>query len=200
MKLHYAPTSPYVRKVMIAAHELGVADQFELATTTPETIVADLAPDNPLAQIPTLVLDDGSALYDSLPIIDYLHTVHGGGLIPPAGPERWTCLRRHALGHGLIDIVIFRVRDQRKPEALRDKAGDDKLRAALVRTLDALEREVPDFADGFTIAEIAIVCGLGHQDFRYPESGWRSGRPKLAAWYDGIVKRPSVAATAPREG
>lgn len=197
MRLHYAPTSPYVRKVMVAAHELGIADRFTLTTTSPDTVVPDVAPDNPLAQIPTLVLEDGTALYDSLVIIEFLDERYGGSLVPKQGAARWTVLRRHALGHGLIDATVGRLHEGRRPEEFRYPAAGEKLLAATHRVLDALENEQPGAPSGFSVGEIAIACGLGYVDYRFPETDWRAGRPELARWYVGIEARPSMAATRP---
>ena len=98
MKLHWAPTSPYARKVLVVAHECGLAERLELVATTPETVEADLSGANPLGRIPALITEEGAALYDSTVICEYLDHRSGRGLFPPPGPKRWTVLRRHALG------------------------------------------------------------------------------------------------------
>ena len=120
MKLHWSPRSPFVRKVMIFAYEAGLADRFErvrsvVAMTKPN---AALMPDNPLSKLPTLVLDDGSALFDSFVICEYLDGLHAGApLVPKAGPERWQVLRWHALGNGLLDmLVLWRNERDREPQ------------------------------------------------------------------------------------
>ena len=99
MKLHWSPRSPYVRKVMIVAHEHGVAGSIDrvrsaVAMTQPNP---ELMRDNPLSKIPALLLDDGPALFDSAVICEYLDSLHGGSLFPANGPERWQALRWHAL-------------------------------------------------------------------------------------------------------
>lgn len=196
MKLHWAPTSPYVRKVTVAAHELGLADRFDLVRTTPENVVADVAADNPLGQIPTLVLADGTVLFDSFVIVEYLDNLAGGALVPPAGPERWRTLTLHALGHGVIDAANRRVNELRRP------AGEISLRqlemkwAEIGRALDRLERTPLD-ADRPDVASIAIACALGYLDFRFPDEAWRPGRPALAGWYRRFSGRPSMLATNP---
>ena len=109
MKLHWSPRSPFVRKVMVAAHELGLADRIDRVRTVVRMIQpnADLLPDNPLSKIPTLVLADGTVLFDSVVICEYLDALAGGGtLFPPSGPERWTALARHALANGLLFLAI----------------------------------------------------------------------------------------------
>ncbi len=118
-KLHWSPTSPYVRKVMVAAHELGLAGRFDLVATRPETVVADVAPDNPLGRVPALVLPDGTTLFDSLVIAEYLNETAGGALFPRPGAARWRTLTLHALGHGVIDAAIAIVAEGRRNESER---------------------------------------------------------------------------------
>jgi len=107
MKLHWSPRSPYVRKVMIVAHELGLTDRIE----TMRTVVGGTTPhvalmrENPLGKIPTLVLEDGSVLYDSPVICEYLDTLHDAPKLFPSWPERLLALRRLALGDGMLDIA-----------------------------------------------------------------------------------------------
>src|SRR5438105_4191372 len=108
MKLHWSPRSPFVRKVMIAAHELGLVGKLDcvrtvVATTEPHAL---LMRENPLSKIPTLVLDDGTVIYDSAVILEYLDGLHDGPkLIPAAQPERITALRRQSLGDGFLDFL-----------------------------------------------------------------------------------------------
>jgi glutathione S-transferase len=201
MKLHWSPRSPYVRKVMIAAYEAGLADRFERV----RSVVAMRKPnrtvmlDNPLSKIPTLVLDDGRALFDSAVICEYLDSLHTGTpLFPPSGPQRWEALRWHALGDGMLDaLILWRNEREREPvQRLQDlmEAFGLKTRAALAlldREADALE------AAAFGIGHIAIVCALGYLDFRFADFNWRSGHPRIAAWFGRQSQRPSVQKTAP---
>ena len=95
MKLHWSPKSPYVRKVMICVAELGLSPRIELQRSVAAMLApnASLMQDNPLSKIPTLVLDDGLALFDSVVICEYLDHLAGGSLYPVAGPARWQALR-----------------------------------------------------------------------------------------------------------
>lgn len=199
MKLHWSPRSPFVRKVMIAAHELDLAGQI----TTIRTVVQmtkpnpDLLPDNPLGKIPTLVLDNGTALYDSLVISDYLDALAGGGrLIPTGGLERSIALTRHALGSGLLDTLVLWRNERDKP---RDKQTQSWLAAFALKVhacLDHLEAQAPALAAApFGIGHIAVGCALSYLDFRFGDDDWRAGRPALAAWHDAFKQRPSVRAT-----
>ena len=195
MKLHYAATSPYVRKVMIAAHECGLAERLELLATTPETVIEDVVADNPLAQIPTLVTDEGTRIYDSTVICEYFDTTSGTGLFPAAGPERWAALTRHSLGQGVMDATIARNRERNRPEGERSKAWDDKKRVEIGRALDALEAQGSAMPLDADIGTIGVAAAIAYIDLRIPDEDWRASRPALAAWYAAFAERPSMQAT-----
>ena len=201
MKLHWSPRSPFVRKVMIFAHETSLAERFERV----RSVVAMTAPnvalmrDNPLSKLPTLVLDDGRVLFDSLVICEYLDGLHAGApMFPKTGPERWEVLRWHALGNGLLDmLVLWRNERDREPgrqlKELLDAFGV-KTDAALTQ----LEKEAAALdAAPFRIGHVAIVCALGYLDFRFPDLDWRGVHPRLAAWFAKVSQRPSVQQTVP---
>jgi hypothetical protein len=118
MKLHWSPKSPYVRKVMVCAHELDVVDKLELVRSVAAMLKpnARLMEDNPLSKIPTLVLEDGFTLFDSAVICEYLDELAKGSLFPKQGPDKWQALRWHALGDGLLDALIL-WRNEREREA-----------------------------------------------------------------------------------
>ena len=194
-RLHWSPTSPYVRKVMVVAHELGLAHRFDLVETRPATVVADVAADNPLGRIPALVFPDGTTLFDSLVIAEYLDDLGGGALFPRAGAERWRALTLHALGHGIIDAAIAIVAESRRPEAERSPAFVAARRAEIERVVDALERRPPPSAPD--IGSIAVAVGLGYLYFRMPDRDWLRDRPRLARWREAFAKRPSMEATKP---
>jgi glutathione S-transferase len=202
MKLHWSPRSPFVRKVMIAAHETGLVDRLTcvrtvVAMTEPNT---NLLSDNPLSKIPTLVLDDGSPLYDSLVICEYFDAMHDGPkLFPTDSKARWTALRRHALGNGLLDMLILwrGERERQQPSQPHLDAFAVKYKA----TLKALEKESPEIgATPFGIGHIAIGCALSYADFRFADLNWRAGHPQTAAWHASFSQRPSARATEAVEG
>jgi glutathione S-transferase len=110
MKLRQAAASPFVRKVMVAAHELGCAGHVELVPTSvsPTTANETLAPKNPLMKVKRLTTDDGQVLFDSPVICEYLDSFAGGGrLFPASAPARWMALRQQALADGILDAVIL---------------------------------------------------------------------------------------------
>jgi glutathione S-transferase len=200
MKLHWSPRSPYVRKVMIVAHELGVAQRLE----TVRTVVGGTTPhlelmrDNPLGKIPTLVLQDGAIIYDSPVICEYLDTLHDGPKLFPDWPERLTALRRLALGDGMLDIALAWLGERFRPVEKQSEPHMALWRAKLLACIDALERDADALAAGrFTIGHIAIGIALSYLDFRFDDLAWRDGHPRLAAWHATFDARPSVRANPP---
>src|SRR5258705_12288557 len=120
MKLHWSPRSPFVRKVMITAHELGLVDRISCVRTVAAATKphAELMKDNPLSKIPTLVLDDGTVIFDSPVICEYLDRLHDKPkLFPASFPERMTALRRQALGDGFLDFLLLWRNEQERAHA-----------------------------------------------------------------------------------
>lgn len=198
MKLHWSPRSPYVRKVMIAAHELGVQDRLDcvrtvVGGTTPHLALMKV---NPLGKIPTLELEDGRILYDSFVIIAYLDTLHDGPKLVPPGD--FTVLRRHALGNGMLDVGLASLAERFRPAERQSQAHQELWRLKLRTCVDALEQEAEALArDPFSVGHLAIGVALGYLDFRFESEKWREGHPKLAAWHATFNARPSVAANPP---
>jgi glutathione S-transferase len=192
-----------VRKVMVAAHELDLADRIQTVRTVVRMGAPnpDLLPDNPLSKIPTLVLEDGRVLFDSLTIIEYLNDLAGGGRLFPSGRARWEALTRHALGNGLLDLLILWRNERDKPAAAQTAEWLDSFATKTGATLDHLEREVPALAASpFGIGHIAIGCALSYLDFRFPDLAWRDGHPALMHWHADFAARPSARATEAIDG
>ena len=201
MKLYVSPASPFARKVSVTIAELKLGARVvqEPATASPVSRNDELARGNPLAKIPTLLLDDGTSLYDSPVICEYLDHISGAPrLFPAPGPARWSALRRQALADGLMDAaILLRYEQTLRPEALRWPDWMDGQSAKITGALDALEGEAPGFGAAFDIGHIAIGCALGYLDLRYEHLRWRNGRPALAAWCAMVSERPSMVATIP---
>ncbi len=204
MLLHWSPRSPYVRKVMIVAHEVGIADRIE----TVRTVVAatdpnvELMKENPQSRLPTLRLADGTALYDSRVICEYLDTLHNGEKLYPASfPERLTALRRLALGDGMLDTMLTWRGEQLRPAANQSIKHMQAWKLKTNVSVDTLEeKEVEALAASrYSIGHIAIGVAIGYIDFRFPELAWRTGHPKLAAWYASFTARPAVRANEARD-
>ena len=157
---------------------------------------ADVMAVNPLNKIPTLILEDGTALYDSRVICEYLDTLHQGPKLFPAEPgARFTALRRQALGDGLMEVIVLRLGEQGRPPANQSEKHLAAYRLKIAAALDRLEAEAGDLAETLGIGHVAIACALGHMDFRFAADNWRAGRGGLGRWYDEFARRPSMQAT-----
>lgn len=200
MKLHFAPQSPYARKVMIVAHELGCLSEIEtvISAAHPVQRNAELIARNPLGQIPALELADGNVLHDSRVICEYLDDRYGGTIFPPAGPARWRALTEQSLGDGMLaGALLARYETAARPPELqwRDWLDGqlDKARTGLA----AVERDATSLAGRIDIGTIAIACALGYLDLRFPDFGWRDRFPRVADWNLQFGQRTSLKATKP---
>ena len=200
MKLYFSAASPYVRKVMVTAIETGLDKKIQQVPTSvvPTKPNADIARDNPLMKVPTLVTDGGEALFDSRVVCEYLDSLHDGRkLIPASGGDRWRVLRMQALGDGILDAgIISRYELAIRPQ---EKQWSDWLAGQAKKITQGLDlAETENLGGPLNLGQIAIACAIGWLEFRKPIGDIRPGRPKLFAWYDEFAKRPSMQATAPK--
>lgn len=197
MKLLYQTHSPYARKVLVAAHETGLAGQLDVIhhETSPTRRNEAVYAVNPLGKVPVLLLDDGEVLFDSGVICEYIDGLHGGPkLIPMHTAGRYGVLRMQALAQGIADAGIAARWDiERRPEALRWPVLVDAYRGKIAATCDYLEREIDEGA--VDLGTIALATALSWIEFREVYD-FRAGRPRLAAWYERFSSRPSMQATA----
>ncbi len=199
MKLRFSSTSPYVRKVLIFAMEAGVDKRIESISTSAWSPDTDLPKDNPLGKVPTLVTNDGYAVYDSHVICEYLDTLHSGKKLIPHGEGRIAQLKLHALADGILDAsVSARIETAVRPKEFQWQGWVDRQKAAIVRALDELEKDCSTWGDDFLIGQITTAVALGYMDFRQTVN-WREGRLALTAWEAKVSQRRSVLATAPKE-
>ncbi len=201
MKLFYAITSPYVRKVMVTAYEHGLTDRIELIKMpAKDPLEPSIATShNPLGKIPTLITDDGEAIYDSVVICEYLD-----GLAPeakrlfPGGEEKIPSLVLHALANGMIDAgMAARADEVVRPEAFRWEGGKNYQMEKMRLSLKEIESRVDMFDEALCIGKITVACGLGWFDFRFPGFDWRADFPLTAQWFESVSMRPSMQATRP---
>ena len=196
MKLRHSPSSPYVRKVRAAARELGLEDQIEEVLSIPWDEDTEVPQDNPAGKVPALTTDDGGTLFDSPVICEYLDSLSDQAtLFPPAGPARWSALRRQALADALLDAMIARRVEGNRPDDKQLEYWIDRHWTAVQRCLDEMERTVPVAGKPIDIGDISTACALGQLDFRFGDQNWRPGRPDLTAWYAEIKQRPSLVQT-----
>jgi len=198
VRLNHSAASPYVRKVMACAIARGLDGKIEKLATNPHLSPAELLGVNPLSRVPALLLDDGTALYDSPVICEYLDSLGDAPpLFPAAGPARWAALRQQALGDGIMDAAVPRRREAGLPPDEGRSAFIARQRDAVARAVDALEREAEAFGELRTIGEVAAGCALGYLDFRYAAEPWRPGHDRLAAWFARVSELPPLAKTVP---
>ncbi|GAC1633942.1 MAG: glutathione S-transferase family protein [Nevskia sp.] len=201
MTLLYSSASPYARKVRVLAHELGLAAAIELvsAPVSPVELNATVVERNPLAKVPTLVLADGTQLYDSRVISEYLLSLKpGSALLPAGGSERWAVLRRQALCDGILDAsLLVRYEEWLRPAARRWPAWQDGQEAKIHRGLAQLEAEADALGGAARLDTIAAACVCGYLDLRFARLAWRAQAPKLAAFEAVFAERPSMVATRP---
>ncbi|RYH09954.1 glutathione S-transferase [Tropicimonas sp. IMCC6043] len=199
MQLYHAPASPFTRKVMVTLHETGQVDAVQLVSATGSPTDSSRMPvsQNPLGRIPTLVRDDGPALFDSRVICRYLDARAGGGLYPEK--RLWEVLTLEALADGIMEAAVLMVYESRcRPEDMVYDFWVESQWTKISRALDALgDRWMSHLAGPLDMGQIATGCALGYIDFRHGDRDWRAGREALASWESDFASRASMQATRP---
>ena len=198
MKLFYSSRSPFVRKVLITAHEVGLAEKIELVASNAHAVERDrtIIAHNPLGQVPTMVLDDGTMLADSGVICAYLDDIGRGTMFPAKGKPRWKALVDQAMGDGLMTAaLIARYEIAMRPGSGFWQAWLDAHFDKIGTTLDAFEQEADSYGDRFDIGLASIASGLSYLDLRFEDFNWRERYPALASWYGRLQDRPSISLT-----
>lgn len=187
MRLLSAPPSPYGRKVKIAAHMKGVMDRITVETvdTNDPAKATALQGENPLVKIPVLVLPDGTQLFDSHVICEYLDVLAPTPrLFPEGGAARFNTLTLGALGDGILDAALLLVYEKRfRPEDKWVHGWMDRQQMKIDSAVRHLEKNPPAFGSSPDYGHITIASALGYLDLRH-EGRWRSTSPKLAVWLD----------------
>lgn len=199
MKLFGSPGSPFARKVRIVLEEKHIPHEYIIARgSAPGSPVPQF---NPLGKVPTLVLDDGRAVYDSPVIVEYLDTLGSGPrLIPDAPVERIEVRRWEALGDGIAEATVAINHGRREP-AEKQHAPDwfERQQAKVDRGLAVMEKDLGKaefcFGGRFTLADIAAGYALGYLDFALPEIDWRKAHPVLARLAERLAARASFSTT-----
>lgn len=201
MILHSSPASPFGRKVKLAAYHLDLADKIDIRTADLMDESDPVFAGNPLGKIPTLTLDDGSAVYDSRVILEYLDQLAGGGKILPTNlSDRMQALTLQASVDGLLDAAILQVYERRfRPEEKVHQSWLDKQAAKVSRTLTALEANTPAKGGPLNVGTITLACALAYLDFRFAGT-WRNTHPNLVSWLADFEARvPAFDKTRPTD-
>lgn len=198
MQLFSSPTSPFVRKVRVLIREKGATDKVRETVVAALNDPAELHAANPLGQVPALALDDGTQIFNSPVICQFLDEELGGPkLLPPSGIAHWADMRLQTIGDGISEAAVSLSFERSRPEEQRSPVWTGRWQRVVSRSLDALEAETGKLDGNLTLGRIAIVCALGYLDFRHDNLGWREGHPKLAAWYKTMSGRPAFKETEP---
>lgn len=204
MALWGGPISPFVRKVAICIIEKGLESRVDCV----RSVTAIAAPNselqrfNPLSKIPTLITPEGTALFDSDVICEYLDTTYPPMTFFPAnGAARWQALRWCALGSGILDALVLWRSERMRPPAQQLSSVLEALAVKVDAALDLIETELPAIrATAFAIGHVAIGCALRYMDFRFADVDWRASRLQARSWIEEFDQRPSVRRTMPFEG
>ncbi|MEL7280085.1 MAG: glutathione S-transferase [Pseudomonadota bacterium] len=199
MKLIAAKPSPFVRKVRVLILETGQADDVEIVYIMPTPVTPDeqAMAANPTGKIPSLIREDGPAIYDSRVITRYLDARAGAGLYPEA--RLWETLTLEATADAIMDAGVLMVYEHRvRPEEM---VFDDWVEAQwgkIARAVQAInERWMSHLQGPMDMSHIAVGCALAYLDFRQPDRDWRADAPELATWFAAFDAREAMQATRP---
>lgn len=202
MKLIGSYTSPFVRKVRVVLAEKKIEADFTIESPwTPDTQVPEV---NPLGKIPVLILDDGTPLFDSRVIVEYLDNVTPNNkLMPAPNRERMEVKRWEALADGLLEAGVAAFLEAKRPDGEKSPVWIARQREKIQRTLDYMAKELGEnswcMGTHFSMADIAVGVSLGYLDFRFPDIDWRTTHPGLARVFEKLMQRPSFAETVPHD-
>ncbi len=199
MKLIGSNSSPYVRKVRVVLAEKKIEYRYELDDVwSPDSQIPSV---NPLGKVPTLIMDDGAALFDSRVIAEYLDNltpVHK--LVPPNGRARVEVKIWEVLGDGLLDAAVLVRLEQLRTDSQRSPSWIARQMSKVEASLQAMSNAISDkpwcVDSRYSLADISLGCALGYLDFRFPALGWRAQFSNLARHADKLFARPSFVETA----
>jgi glutathione S-transferase len=201
MKLLGSPGSPYVRKVRIVLAEKRIDYEYVIGRpSAPDSRIHEF---NPLGKIPVLVRDDGTTIYDSVVIVEYLEgLVAEPALVPKAFEDRIQVKRWEALGDGIADATVAVSHDLREPEAQRKPAEwYVKQRLKIQRGLATMEHDIGTnvfcYGGKFSLADVAAGFALGYLDQVLADTDWRSEFPSLKQLAERLATRESFMVTKP---
>jgi glutathione S-transferase len=198
MKLFSRPASPFVRKVRVMARDIGIVDQIdEIMLASPKEMYAEMPKYNPLGKIPALILDDGTVLYESKVICEYLDSLHEGKKFFPTELNiRWKTLLLQGLADGIGEAIITASMNKfNRPEKFVYEPAISFQLEKVERGLLEINGQVGDFNKLGRIGPLSVACTIGYLDFRFPDLGWKDQNQELAKWYLTFCELPSMRAT-----
>jgi glutathione S-transferase len=202
MKLIGSLASPFTRKARVVLAEKKI--EYELELDSPWEAGTRVPEHNPLGKVPVLVLDDGTTLFDSRVIVEFLDNASPlARLLPSGNRERIEVRRWEALADGIVDAAVLVRMEQRRKPAQRSPEWSERQMGKVRAGLAAMNAELADkpwcAGNSYTVADIAVGVCLGWLDFRFPDLGWRNEHANLARALAKLSERPSFAETVPRE-
>lgn len=202
LRVFHSPASPFVRKVLVCAHEKGLEQRIEKLPSQAWPVKRDpvIVKENPSGQVPTGLTDDDDPLYDSRVLCAYVDSLSAETpLLPAEGRDRFAVMTLEALGDTLLGAALLcRYETVLRPSEFYWELWHDSQMEKVDSALDDLEaRWLETLNAAVSIGSITIGCALGYLDFRFADKDWRSGHPQLADWYAGFAERPSMVATQP---
>lgn len=199
MILRTTLTSPFGRKVRIAAALLGLQDKITIIEADTRDVNDNLRQQNPLGKIPTLVLGDGKAIYDSRVIVQFLQKIANKDFLIPNGDQQIDTLIYEALADGLMDAAVIYFYEFRfRPKEHHVASWLDHQQGKIDRALVYAEEHHSDIHNGLpNIGDVSLACALSFLDARF-EGKWREIYPRLVAWLKHFeTQNPSFSETAP---
>ncbi|MFZ3033186.1 MAG: glutathione S-transferase N-terminal domain-containing protein [Parvibaculum sp.] len=198
MKLFSSPTSPFARKVRVLIREKGATNVVPETTVSAMNDPEELLDVNPLGKVPALETAEGTTLFNSPLICQYLdETLPGVKFFPPIGPDYWKVMRLLTIGDGISEAAFSLTMEKNRPDAERSSMWMGRWQRAITRSLDLLEKEASDLQRPLNLGVISVGCALGYLDFRHGNLEWRNTRPALAAIAKEIFALPSFKETEP---
>jgi glutathione S-transferase len=190
MILRSSPPSPFGRKVKLALGILGLENDVTIEKADPTDASDTIRKQNPIGKIPALIIENGTVLYDSPVILEYLdHRAGGGKIIPKEANARFAALTLEALCDGILDACILLVYEGRwRPADMHVKKWTDYQSDKVKRAFDVLEAAPPAIDPMPNVGQITLACALGYQDLRF-EGKWRKDYPRLVKWLDDFSAR-----------
>ena len=200
LKLYYSPTSPFARKVRIALDEKKI--EYELCETSAWDDASPVHAANPLGKVPTLTLDDGTSIYDSRVIVEYIDSVSPvSRLVPEPVRQRIAVRKWEALADGACEALVLATLEGRRPQASRSAEWIARQRRKVESAVAEMAAELADRpwcnGESYTLADIACGCALGYIDLRMTDFDWRDRYPNLARHADKLDKLPAFAQSRP---